>query len=136
MPEPEPEPEHEPEAEPEPEPEHEPEAEPEPEPEPEHEPEAASSPQPSSTTTPAAETTSQGSACVPTNYAYRLYCADQSAAGSCPAPWCGRGVVALQAGKARKASARHHGFLGSALIQEGVSLERRPAASAESWAEL
>jgi len=76
-------------------------------------------------------------ACLPTNYAYRLYCADQSAAGSCPSPWCEMGVAALQASRARQASSRRHNFLGTVLIQECASLERRPATSSvEGQAEL
>lgn len=126
------------EAKPEPEPEAEPEAEPEPEPE--HEPETASSTvQPSSTSVPVADTTSPESACLPTNYAYRLYCAAQSASGECPSPWCERGVAALQASKARReAGSRRHSFLGTLLIQEAASLGRQvvPVTEGQSHQEL
>lgn len=125
----------EPEPEAEPEPEHEPEAEPEPEPE--HEPEAPSSTrEPSSTAAPVTGTSPPEMACLPTNYAYRLYCADQSAAGLCPSPWCETGVAFLQAGSSRESRARHHSFLGTALIQNGANLERRVLGSMESQEEL
>lgn len=125
----------EPEPEAEPEPEHEPEAEPEPEPE--HEPEAASSTsEPPSTTSSVMGPSHPEMACLPTNYAYRLYCAEQSAAGLCPSPWCEMGVAALQAGRSRESSARRHNFLGTALIQNGTNLERRVSTSTESHEEL
>jgi len=106
-----------------------------PEPEPEVEPEPEAEPEPP-TTQPSPTSSPPEMACLPTNHAYSLYCAEQSAAGSCPSPWCETGVVALQAGRSREARSKRHSFLGTALIQDGMNLERGVSVSSGSMYEL
>jgi len=112
-----------------------PKPEPEAEPEPEGEPEPEAEPEPS-TTQPSLTSSPPEMACFPTNSAYSLYCTEQSAVGSCPSPWCETRVVALQAGRTREVHSRRHSFLGTALIQDGVSLERGVFASTGKLDEL
>jgi len=101
------------------------------EPEPESESEPASTVQPSTTSAPSA---SPETSCLPTNSAYSLYCAEQSAAGLCPSPWCEMGSVALNA-ESVQTKPRRHSFLGTALIQE-ASFVKRSSAIAENTEEL
>jgi len=69
-----------------------------------------------------APTTSPETSCLPTNFAYSLYCANQTAAGLCPSPYCEMAMVALDAKRTQRGR-KHHTFLGASLIQRRALLE-------------